>query len=135
MARIAGKDANLSFNAVALEDELSSIEFAVENNLTEVTAFADDGAEHVEGLPNAKISASGAADFAASQGDATIYGQIGGGEAAYVFQPTGNVAGANDPNYTGNALVASYRITADVGGAVTYNVDLQANGKPTRAVA
>lgn len=135
MARLAGKNANLSFNAVALEDELATIDFTVDNNLAEVTAFSDDGAEFVEGLPNTKLSGSGAADFANGQGDATIFGQIGQGEAAYVFQPTGQAAAADNPNYGGNAMVASYKITADVGGAVTYSVDLQTNGKPVRSVA
>mgnify|MGYP003144295454 CR=1 FL=1 len=135
MARIPGNDANLSYNAVAIEDELSSIGLTVNNTLTEVTAFADTGAEFVEGLANGTFSISGAADFAASQGDATIFTQIGSGEAAFIYQPTGNAAGASDPNYTGNALVSSYTITADVGGAVTYSADLQVNGATTRAVS
>ncbi|MDY6957628.1 MAG: phage tail tube protein [Halobacteriota archaeon] len=135
MARIAGNDANFSYNSVAIEDELNNIGLTVDNTLTEVTAFADTGAEFVEGLHNGKFSISGASDFAASQGDATIFGQIGSGEAAFVFQPTGNSAGANDPNYTGNALVSSYSITCEVGGAATYSAELQVNGAVSRAVA
>ena len=134
MARIAGKSADFSYNSVDLEDELQSVELAVDNNLAEVTALADDGSEFVEGLPNSTFSLSGAFDPAASQGDATIFGQIGSGEAAYVFQPTGNTPNTNDPNYTGNALVSSYSITADVAGPVSYSATLQANGKPTRDV-
>lgn len=135
MARITGNDANFSYNSVAIEDELNSIGMTVDNNLSEVTAFADTGAEFVEGLHNGKFSLAGNADLAASQGDATIFGQIGSGEAAFVFQPTGNAAGANDPNYTGNALVSSYSLTCDVGGAVTYSCELQVNGALARAVA
>lgn len=134
MARIAGKQADFSFNSVDLEDELQTIELTVDNNLAEVTAFADDGAEFVEGLPNSTISLGGAFDPAASQGDATIFGQIGSGEAAYVFQPTGNTPNTDDPNYVGNALVSSYTITADVVGPVSYSAVLQTNGKPERDV-
>jgi len=135
MARIPGNDANLSYNSVAIEDELSNIGLTVANTLTEVTAFGDTGAEFVEGLANGTFSVSGAADFAASQGDATIFSQIGSGEAAFIYQPTGSAAGANSPNYTGNALVSSYTITSDVGGATTYSADLQVNGATTRAVS
>lgn len=134
MARLAGIKADFSYNSVDLEDELQTIEMSVDNNLAEVTALADDGAESVEGLPNTTFSLGGAADFAASQGDATLFGQIGSGEAAYVFQPTGNTPNTNDPNYTGNALVSNYTISADVAGSVSYSATLQTNGKPTRDV-
>ncbi len=134
MARLAGVNADFSYNSVDLEDELQTIEMSVDNNLAEVTAFADDGAEFVEGLPNSTFSLGGALDPAASQGDATLFGQIGSGEAAYVFQPTGATANTNDPNYTGNALVSNYTISADVAGPVSYSATLQTNGKPTRDV-
>ena len=134
MAREAAKSANFSYNSVAIEDELNSIEMSVDVELPDVTAFADTGHEFVEGNYDSRFSVGGAADFAASQGDATIFGQIGSGEAAFVFQPTGSAAAANDPNYTGNALVKSYRISAQVGGAVNYNADLQVNGALARAV-
>lgn len=134
MARLAGIKADFSYVSVDLEDEIQTVELAVDNNLAEVTALADDGAEFVEGLPNSTFNLSGATDFAASQGDATIFGQIGSGEAAYVFQPTGNTPNTNDPNYIGNALVSSYIITADVAGPVSYSAVLQTNGKPTRDV-
>jgi len=135
MARLAGKNMNFAYNSVQIEDELNSASLSVDNNLAEVTAFADDGSEFVEGLPNSTIDVAGSFDGAASQGDATIFSQIGSGEAAYVMQPTGTAAGANDPNYTGNAVVSSYSITADVGGAVSYTATFQTNGKPTRAVS
>lgn len=135
MARQAGKVANFSYVAVAIEDELNSIGMTVDNKLTEVTAFGDTGATYVEGLPNSKFALAGSADFATSQGDATIFGQIGGGQAAFVFQPTGAAASADNPNYTGNAMVARYSITCAVGAAATYACDLQVNSKPTRAVA
>ena len=134
MARIPGKNADFTFNSVPLEDELNSIEMGTDVNLPEVTAFGDTAAEFVEGLPNTTFTISGAADFAASQGDATIFGQIGSGEATYDFEPTGTTAGANTPDYTGNALVSNYTITADVGGAVTYSATLQVNGANTRNV-
>jgi hypothetical protein len=108
---------------------------AVDVNLPEVTTFGDSAGEFVEGLPTSTFSVSGFFDGASAQGDATIFGQIGSGEAAFVFQPTGQSAGANDPNYTGNALVKSYRIRAEVGGPVSYTADFQVNGVLSRDVA
>lgn len=127
MGRIAGNDANFTF-VIAIEDELNSIGLTVDNTLTEVTAFADTGAEFVEGLHNAKLSLAGACDFANAQGDDTIFNKIGAGETAFDFSPTGGAVDADNPHYTGNAFVRSYAITCEVGGAATYTTDLQVNG-------
>jgi len=135
MARRTGINANFSFDGSAIEDELNSITQTIDNTLTEVTAFADTGAEFVEGLHNGKYSLAGACDFAVNQGDSKVFGVIGYGERSFVFQPTGAGAGASDPNYTGNALVTSYSITSEVGGAVTYSAGLQMNGPVSRDVA
>ena len=134
MARIAGNDANFLF-VIQIEDELNSIGLTVDNTLTEVTAFADTGAEFVEGLHNAKISLAGSCDFANTQGDDTIFNKIGAGETAFTFSPTGGTIGVDDPHYTGNAFVSSYSITCPVGGAATYTAELQVNGPVGRAEA
>jgi len=134
MARLAGYKANFSWWATAIEDELNSISLTVDNTLTEVTAFADTGAEFVEGLHNAKFSLAGACDFAAAQGDAKIFTAIGAGEHAHIFQPTGEAADADNPNYTGNSFVSSYSITSEAGGATTYSCNLQVNGPVVRSV-
>ena len=133
-SRIAGNVANFSWDGLDIEDELNSISLSIDPTLTEVTAFADTGAEFVEGLMNAKFSLAGACDFAAAQGDAKIFLAIGAGEKAHIFQPTGNAAGASDPNYTGNSFVSNYTITCVSGGAATYTCDLQVNGPVVRSV-
>lgn len=135
MARIAGKDVNFSFNSVALEDQMDNIEQTTEVDLPEVTAFADGAPEFAEGMADTKISISGPNDFGSGELDATVFGQIGSGEAAFDHSPTGNAAGANDPHYTGNALVKSYKISADVRGRVDQATEFQVNGATTRAVA
>lgn len=135
MARIAAKVTNFSYNSVAIEDELNKVDLNIDVNLPEVTAFGDSAPEFVLGLPASKLSLAGAADFAASQGDATIFARIGAGEAAFDLDPTGSAAGASNPHYTGNALVSSYSISCDVAAAATYTAELQVNGVLTRAVA
>ena len=135
MARIAAKVANFSYNSVAIEDELHTIEMTADVNLPEVTAFADSAQEFVEGVYGGTFRLDGYADFVASQGDATIFGQIGSGEAAFDYDPTGTSVGANAPHYTGNALVKRYTVRSEVGGAAQYSAELQVNGVVTRAVA
>lgn len=135
MARLAAKVMNFSFNEVAIEDELSSLECSVDVNLPDITTFGDTWSEFVNAIPTGKISVNGFADFAAAQGDATIFTAISGGEAAFDFDPTGTSVGASNPHYTGNALVKGYKINCDIGGAVQYSAEFQVNGILTRAVA
>lgn len=135
MARIAAKLANFSFNSVQIEDELHSIEMAVDVNLPEVTAFGDTGGTFVEGLPTSRLVGAGFCDFAAGQGDATIFGQIGSGAAAYILDPTGSGPGASAPTFSGSAFVRSYRVRCEIAGPATYDVELQVSGANTRNVA
>ena len=135
MARIAAKSTNFSYNSVAIEDELSKIDMNVDVNLPEVTAFGDSAPEYVEGLADSKFTLEGSADFASGLGDATLFGHLGSGEAAFDFDPTGTAAGASNPHYTGNALVRSYRISCDVADAAKYGAELQVNGALTRATS
>lgn len=136
MAKVAGKKAKFSFSGVALEDEINSVGMTVNQNLPEVTALSDPGNEHVEGLTNSTFDVSGAADFAAAQGDATIFAAIGTGKKPVVLNPTGvTPASTNAPHYKGDVLVSSYSITADVAGHVGYSTSFQVSGAVTRATA
>jgi len=134
MARIAGKLANFSFDGPAMEDELNSIEMSVDINLPDVTCFGDLAETFVEGIPTSSFAVSGFWDPAAGGADITIMTQIGSGAAAIVFQPTGESAGADDPNYTGVGITKSYRIRAEVGGPVTYDASFQVSGALSRGV-
>lgn len=136
MARIHAQAANFTFNSVALEDELSKIELGFEQDSAEVTAFADSGKAFVVGKYDAKYEVSGAADFAASQGDATIYAAIAAATAyTTLFDPVGGVTpAAGNPVYTSSAFVKSYKITSDVKDAVKYSATFQATGLTDRDV-
>jgi hypothetical protein len=135
MARLHGENVNYTLNTVAIEDELNGVDQEIAQDLAAVTAFADVAEEFVEGKYGWSHDLEGSADFAASQGDATIAAMLGAGEVAVDFSPTGNVAGANDPHYTGNVLLENYRISARVNGPVTYRARVRGNGAITRAVA
>lgn len=136
MARIHGENANYTFNSVAIEDELNSIDQEVAQDIGDVTAFADTAKEHVEGKYGWSHDVGGSADFAASQGDATIFGRIGAGSTAVLFDPVGGgTAGAADnPVYGGNVIVESYRISSRVNAPATYQARFRGTGALTRDV-
>ena len=135
MARAHGKDADFVYASVALEDELNTATLSFEVPEADITAFADTYQNFLAGKPTATLSADGYADLAASQGDVTIFGDLGGAAQTYDFEPDGSTG------YDGYAIVTSYSITAAVNAPITYSLALRHNGgsaaadgaAPTRA--
>ena len=62
MARTHGKDADFSFDSVALEDELSSVSLNFTVPEADVTDFADTYQNFLAGKPTATMDVSGVAD-------------------------------------------------------------------------
>lgn len=141
MARVHGKDSKYSFNAVDLDDELSTITQTADVPEAEITAFADAYGNWLAGKKNVRTEIGGSLDLAASQGHNTIFDAISGGPVSTVFDLTGSGPGASDPEYqctasglTG-ALVASYNISLPVGAQASYTATIQHSGATTRATA
>lgn len=135
MARTHGKDADFSFDSVALEDELNTVtlNFAVPE--AEITAFADAWGNFLAGKPTATISVGGSLDPAGGAGDVTIFGELGLEAEEWDFEPDGTTG------YNGFAIVTAYSITSSVNAAISYTADFRHNGgsaaadgaAPTRA--
>ena len=139
MARIAGKNAEFSFNAVDLSDELNSITQNVQAPEIDITSFADVGQNFLTGKKSVTTELAGSLDMASGAGDKTLFEAIGAGAQSTVFDPSGAGPGANAPQYqcTGvggltGVLVASYSISLPVGGAASYTATLQHSGSTTR---
>ena len=135
MARTHGKDADVSFDSVALEDELQSVSLNFTVPPAEITAFADAWQNFLPGKPTLSIDMSGYWDPASSQGDATIFGELGLEGEEYDVEPDGTTG------YNGFGIITSYTITAAVNAPITYDANILHNGgsaandgaAPTRA--
>jgi len=143
MARTHGKDSNLSFNGVSIEDELNSITMNATVAESDISAFGDTYQTFLAGKKNVTVDVSGALDMAASQGDVTIFDHIHSisGPKTLVYDPDGAGPDTNSPEYTctssglTGALCTSYTINLPVGGAATYSATFQCSGSTTRAVS
>lgn len=136
MAKLAARNLNHTLNSVALEDEYSNSALNITQETPVVTTFADAGPRRIVANYDYNISAQGFCDFASAQGDATIFGLVGSSGVASGWDPTGNAAGANDPNYDSTSMVLeSYSITAAIGNAMTYQYQIAGNAALSRAVA
>ena len=141
MPRVHGKDANFSFNAVNIEDELNSVTITFDVPEADITSFTDAYQNFVAGKKNTKTEIAGTLDMAAGKGDVTLFEAFGAGPLTTIFDPTGAGPGSNDPEYQCSAsgltgvLVEQYTITLPVGGAATYTASLQHSGSTTRATS
>ena len=122
MARTHGKDADFSFDSVAMEDELNSVTLSFTVPESDVTAFSDVYQNFLAGKPTATVDIAGFADLASSQGDATIFGELGLDAEEWDFEPDGTTG------YNGFAIVTSYSISSTVGGPITYSASFRHNG-------
>ena len=129
MARTHGKNADVTFDSVALEDELSEATLDFEVPEAEITAFGDAWQNFLAGKPTARLSLSGSLDPASSQGDATIFGELGLEGEEWDFEPDGTTG------YNGFAIVTSYSITSTVGGPISYSASFRHNGGSAAADA
>tara|TARA_Y100000310_G_scaffold330185_1_gene401417 strand:+ start:429 stop:776 length:348 start_codon:yes stop_codon:yes gene_type:complete len=107
----------------------------------DITAYADAWQNFLAGKKDVITEIEGSYDPAASQGDATIFGAIGGGVVNTVFDLTGSGPGASDPEYQCTAsgltgvLVKNYRLSFPVGEKAGYSATLQHSGSTTRVTA
>ncbi len=136
MSKIPAQDINFTVGALSIEDELSSAALNITNEAPVTTGFSDAGPRRVEGNYDYSFDIEGFFDGAAAQGDATIFGTIGGGAAGVVeMEPTGQVVGASDPHYDGVAILTSYSVRGAAGGPVTYAASFAGSAAIDRAVA
>lgn len=146
MARTHGKNADFSFNAIAIENELNTVTMTATVPPADVTAFADAYGVGLAGKKNVVTEVSGSYADSVDQavpaeGFETLYAGIGAGVKSTIFDPTGSGPGANDPEYRCTAagltgvLVARLSLSLPVGDKASYRATLQHSGSTTRAVA
>jgi len=144
MARVHGQATNLSFNGVAIEDELNSVTMNATVAEADITAFGDAYQNFLAGKKNISFDVSGSLDMDfASDGDATIFDHISliSGPKTLVFDPDGAGPDTNSPEYTctssglTGAICSNYTLSLDVGGVASYTASFQCSGATTRAVS
>ena len=115
------------YASVALEDELAEAGLAFTVPEADITSFSDAWQNFLAGKPTAVITGRGFLDPAASQGDVTIFGDLGGAAQTYDVEPDGTTG------YNGYAIITSYNISARVNEAIGYDLTLRHNGQSAAA--
>lgn len=136
MAKIRSSRIDFSIGGTALEGSISSISQEVNQPEIDTTSLGDTGPRSLIDNYRHSYSLDGHDDFASGGIDSVLFGLVGDEDgAASVFQPTGNNAGTDDPNYTTTVMINNYTISGRVGGAVDYSARLSGAAALVRAVA
>jgi hypothetical protein len=135
VAKVAASKINYKVNSVALECQITSISKDVKQEVIKVDGFCSTGPERMVGNYDHGTKLDAFWDGAAGNIDATLFGLIGSAGVPTDFDPTGTVAGADNPHYTTNEVLEDYSIKGSVGQAISCSATLQGNAALTRAVA
>jgi hypothetical protein len=124
-----GKNAKLSIgpigNMVDVSDVISQANMSRTADTAEVTSFGNSAKAYIPGLRDATISLEGMVDT----GGAIRLDNILGEMAEVEYKPEGDTG----ITYSGQGILTSLEITAEVGGAVTISGEVQMSGEMTVA--
>ena len=128
MAFSHGKDSTFTIDnsggtPVDITAYIISVDFPISADTAEVSTMGDSSKEYIAGLKDATISIEGKWD---STVDNTLYG-IMGLTGTFSYVPYSGV------NYSGECIMTSYNVNADIGDAVSFSAEFQVTGNVSRA--
>ena len=134
MATVHGKHLGHTVVATALEEDAKVVDVAIENEMVESTAAGDVAKEYLAGLYSWGMDAEYNWNRAAGKNAAVLYGIIGSGEQTVEVTPGGGAEGANNPSYTGSAILKSYVVFIPHDGVIISKASYEGSGALTRDV-
>ena len=128
MAFVHGKSAYFKINSTDLSSYCSEVGLPRSIETAETTAFGKSAKTYIVGLTDGTISASG-------KWDATADGVIAplvGAASLVTFEVGPEGSGSGKVKYSGSAIITSYELSAPVGDAVSFTLQLQCSDTITR---
>ena len=136
MAKLVTNSYTITVNGVDFSDHLAAVEFAINVDEQEVTAFGSGYRSRIGSLKDATVTLSWHQDFGASSVDATLFPLLGS-NATVVAKPTSGSVTSQNPSYSGVFLVSQYTpVSGSVGDLATFDTSWNlASGSVTRGTA
>ena len=101
-------------------------------DLSEVTAFGDEGVRNIPGLKNVSFSVSGHWDPTATTGPDAVLSSLLDAEQTATFEYGPSGSGTGGIKYSGEAWCSSYSTDSSVSDKVSFSAEFQVDGVPTR---
>lgn len=134
MGRVPGNKSSVYIDEFEWSSLTNSVTFTIDNSTTEVTAFADAGAEFVEGQYNVKATINSFFDATDDGFDEQMFAVIGDSAKHYVALFPGQDASYGDVGYEMTGQLDTHDGPTEVAGAILLNVTWQGEGGPTSGV-
>jgi predicted secreted protein len=129
-------DARVEINSVVLSDHSNDVKVAYGAEIKEKTAFGETTKSKLPGVKDWSVDITFMQDFDAAKVDATLFSLVGAAAFPVKIRRTTAVISATNPEFQGNALLASYSpISGKHGDVHTVSVKLEGTATLTRAVA
>lgn len=136
MATLVLTDASVTINSVDLSDHVRSVTINYEAEIQDDTNMADTSRNKLPGLKDWSLDIEFSQDYAAAKVDATLFSLVGAAAFAIAIRPTSSAVGTTNPNFNGNALLASYKpVAGTVGSMATATTRFEGTGTLTRSTA
>ena len=139
MAKFVYKNAHLLVNTVDLSARVESLTLNVTAETPETTAMSDGTRQRVASYIDWSFDVTFRQDFiapATNAVDETLFGLVGAAEFAIVIRPDAGAKSVTNPEFTGNALLASYSpLTGTVGDVASAPATFMGTGVLARATA
>lgn len=129
---LAFKIDNSAGTLATLTSYVDSVDLDNSVDMGETTTASAEDKTFVSGQAEHDLSISGKYDETATTGpDAVLFGIVGL-ETSSTFEigPAGSTSGR--PKYTGECFLTGYKVSAPVGGVVTFTADFKVTGAVTR---
>lgn len=133
MASFVLTNAYCLLNAVDLSDHVKQITVNFKADTPENTAMSQTTRNRLAGLKDWDVDIEFNQDFALAKVDATLFPLVGAAAFAIEFRPDAGARSTTNPGYTGNALLADYKILGNkVGDVAGTPIKLMGTGTLTR---
>lgn len=136
MAFRHGKNAALTLNTKDLSTFIESMDLSTDLDFSDTTTFGATWKTGVAGVPGGSLSISGFYDPTATTGPGAVLwaALIGATPVTALIYPGGTASGQALWTVTTGALVTSYSESSSVGGAVTFQANIDLVVLPVRTV-
>ena len=135
MAEFVLDDAFVSIGGNDVSANVKSLTINYSAAVQDITAMGDLTTINIGGLKDWSVDVEFNQDFTAAALDSILFPLVGT-SVALIIRPDSAVKGANNPEFTGNAILATYPpLGGSVGDAAGTSVSLMSAGTLGRAVA
>ena len=136
MAKFIATNAYVSIGGTDLSARVKSVTLEYSSEVVDASTMGVGATrERVGGFLDWTLSVEFAQDYAAANVDATLFPLVGT-SVACIVKPVNTTTSATNPQFSGNAILATYRpLGAEVGNVVMAPVTFQANGVLSRATS